>query len=201
MDSKNLLITRIYENQKCVLCEHTNANYRSMGPAHLRLATWEYKEGLSSASIRNYQAHQKTLCGLHTNNVYKLNSNIHEDVGPHGMGVALPPRYGTHWEVEAGLYNELGIWIPQFQCQDCLNSGEAQKLEIPLVPDHYLACDNCNAWMHATLNNYMAYGPYDDGDTVYLEDYLNQYDHVTAIREYQQDAHILCIPCHDAGTF
>ena len=105
MEPKNLLITRIYETQKCVLCEHTNANYRSMGPAHLRLATWEYKEGLSSASMRNYQAHQKTLSGLHTNNVYKLNSNIHEDVGPAGLGVALPPRYGTHWEVEAGLYN------------------------------------------------------------------------------------------------
>ena len=69
----------------------------------------------------------------------------------------------------------------------------------------YLTCDNCEASIRATLNNYVAFdfNPSDDndvGDTLILEDYLEKYsDSVTAVQKFQCDVLILCIPCHKAS--
>ena len=72
------------------------------------------------------------------------------------------------------------------------------------VPDNYLECDKCGTHIHAIDGKYITHGPYysDGGGTIDLDEYLDSDvgsdSQAEAIRNYQDDCEVICIPCHHA---
>ena len=73
----------------------------------------------------------------------------------------------------------------------------------PETPDNYLKCDKCGTHVHAIEGKYITHGPYysDGGGTIDLDEYLDSDigsldGQAQAIRNYQDDCEVICIPCH-----
>ena len=199
----NLLLATVTPYVQCTSC-HSH-HEKTDGKVHLRLASWEYMGGLSRASARNYKHHTKTLCGEFPATVWKHRENDvrayvqveHTSLELHGFCDGVPM---------ACVGNPIDGGFPKAkQCQDCLQSEVAIKLrdEIKLVPDHFLECDKCGTWLHAQNSNYITHGPYysDGGGTIDLDEYLDSDvgsldGQAQAIRNYQDDCEVICIPCH-----
>lgn len=199
----NLLLASVNANVQCTSC-HSH-HEKTDGKVHLRLASWEYREGLSRASTRNYKHHTKTLCGEFPATVWKHQENDvrayvqveRTSLELHGFCDGVPM---------ACVGNPIDGGLPKAkQCQDCSEVAMKYFTGMKLVPDHFLKCDKCGTWLHAKNSKYYAYGPYDTdgGGTIDLDEYLDsdvgmEEGHAQAIRNYQGDCQVICIPCHHA---